>query len=654
MEFLFKLFDTSDFPQRWNCGTWTDFHGWLHIVSDLAVFGSYMAIPAVIIFFVLRKDEVQFPKLFWLFCAFIFTCGFVHLIEAAIFWTPIYRISAVVKFLTAIFSWATVVALVQVAPKAILLPTLNSLNAKLSEQNRNLEIAQAELAHALAESDRSKSLLDATFKSASSGIVISDLEANYVLINPAGRKLMANICDVPPADWNETIGLFENEEGPALPERVLPLFKACHGEASDGVELLMRNGVDAPIWVTTNATQILNKKNEPIGAVAVFDDITDQKKSEAGLRDLQQQTASKLVASNRQLDEVLNTIPQAIWRGSLGENGFTFSYFSPGIEKIIGLEPDELTRDIETWVNRIHDQDRDSIKKTIEKVVSGELDELEIEYRVQHVDESYRWIRNRLQAQTIDEKRVVQGIMADITKERDNNLALIRAERLASIGTLAAGIAHEINNPLGAMMLTTDRGKSQIDLGDFSKEKVGETFDEIMKQIERCSKIVSGVLKFASNESTERNAGSLLPIASDSKNLILFKAKRKNVTIEIDNGEVEPIANINETEIGQVFVNLLANAIDASPVDAKVKLAIRTEDRRVVCSVIDHGKGMDSKTKQLAFDPFYTSKRNYGGTGLGLSLSHTIITKHGGEIWIDDTTNEKGTTISFWLPRIVD
>ena len=244
--------------------------------------------------------------------------------------------------------------------------------------------------------------------------------------------------------------------------------------------------------------------------------------------------------------------------------------------------------------------------------------------------------------------------MADITKERDNNLALIRAERLASIGTLAAGIAHEINNPLGAMMLTTDRGKSQIDLGDFSKEKVGETFDEIMKQIERCSKIVSGVLKFASNESTERNAGSLLPIASDSKNLILFKAKRKNVTIEIDNGEVEPIANINETEIGQVFVNLLANAIDASPVDAKVKLAIRTEDRRVVCSVIDHGKGMDSKTKQLAFDPFYTSKRNYGGTGLGLSLSHTIITKHGGEIWIDDTTNEKGTTISFWLPRIVD
>ena len=106
--FFSKLFDTSDFPQRWNCGNWESFHGWLHIVSDFAVFAAYTAIPLVILFFAWRKKQhnqpIVFPSLFWLFCAFIFACGTVHLIEAAIFFKPFYRISGVFKFLTAFFS----------------------------------------------------------------------------------------------------------------------------------------------------------------------------------------------------------------------------------------------------------------------------------------------------------------------------------------------------------------------------------------------------------------------------------------------------------------------------------------------------------------------------------------------------------------------
>lgn len=135
IDFLSKLFDTSDFPPRWRCGIWTEGHGWLHIFSDLAIFGAYTAIPLVIAFFVIRKkQDVPFPRIFWLFVIFIFACGTTHLIEAIIFWQPIYRFAGMVKLLTAIASWLTVIALIKIVPQALHLPGLAALNAELKSE----------------------------------------------------------------------------------------------------------------------------------------------------------------------------------------------------------------------------------------------------------------------------------------------------------------------------------------------------------------------------------------------------------------------------------------------------------------------------------------------------------------------------------------
>src|SRR3954463_15123646 len=109
-DFLTHLFDTTGFPARWNCGTWTAGHGWLHVLSDLGVWSAYVAIPSVLGYFVLRRRDVPFRPIFLLFGAFIFACGTTHLIEAIIFWAPVYRLAGVVKLLTAAVSWATVFA----------------------------------------------------------------------------------------------------------------------------------------------------------------------------------------------------------------------------------------------------------------------------------------------------------------------------------------------------------------------------------------------------------------------------------------------------------------------------------------------------------------------------------------------------------------
>jgi signal transduction histidine kinase/ActR/RegA family two-component response regulator len=161
LEFFSKLFDTTDFPARWNCGQWTAGHGWLHVLSDVAIFGAYTAIPCVLAYFVVQRKDVPFPRVLWLFVAFIFACGFGHLIEATIFWQPVYRLSGLVKLATALVSWGTVFALVQVVPHALQFPGLARLNADLRnevDERKRMEEALRESEEKLAgllESERS-------------------------------------------------------------------------------------------------------------------------------------------------------------------------------------------------------------------------------------------------------------------------------------------------------------------------------------------------------------------------------------------------------------------------------------------------------------------------------------------------------------------
>ncbi len=133
---------------RWQCGLWSRDLGLLHIVSDLGIFGAYTAIPLVIAYFVLRRKDVPFPRIFWLFVTFIFACGTTHLIEAIIFWKPIYRMAGLAKAFTAVVSWSTVAALTLVTPKALRLPGLALLNETLTkevEERKRTETERDEL-----------------------------------------------------------------------------------------------------------------------------------------------------------------------------------------------------------------------------------------------------------------------------------------------------------------------------------------------------------------------------------------------------------------------------------------------------------------------------------------------------------------------------
>lgn len=181
---LADLFDTSDFPARWHCGRWSPLHGWTHIIADIAIAGAYSMIPLVLLTYLrLKRNELVFPRLFWLFAAFIFSCGATHLIDATIFYQPVYRFSALMKVVTALASWATVLALFRIAPKALELPGMLRAHNLLREQHAATKRAE----EALARSNH-----DLT---AFTGLVTHDLRnplSNAMLLTEMARESSAN------------------------------------------------------------------------------------------------------------------------------------------------------------------------------------------------------------------------------------------------------------------------------------------------------------------------------------------------------------------------------------------------------------------------------------------------------------------------------
>ncbi|MBD3629132.1 hypothetical protein [Cyclobacterium sp.] len=133
-EFLTKLFLADDWPARWVCGQWSSFHGWLYITSDIAIWLAYFVIPAIIIFFTQKRHNLPFLPVFWLFGAFIILCGSTHLIDALMFWWPGYRLSALVRLMTALVSLATSFVLIRDLPKLIEVKPKNELKTYQMEK----------------------------------------------------------------------------------------------------------------------------------------------------------------------------------------------------------------------------------------------------------------------------------------------------------------------------------------------------------------------------------------------------------------------------------------------------------------------------------------------------------------------------------------
>jgi len=164
-EFFIKLFQTDDFPARWHCGRWSGFLGWLYISSDATIWLAYFIIPVILILFVQKRPDVPFLPIFWFFGAFIVLCGTTHLVDVVLFWSPLYRLSALIRFLTAVVSMVTVFQLIKILPSALNLKGAQAFDA---ERTRRIE-AERDLESMRLEIDALKRRVAGTSQPVSSG-----------------------------------------------------------------------------------------------------------------------------------------------------------------------------------------------------------------------------------------------------------------------------------------------------------------------------------------------------------------------------------------------------------------------------------------------------------------------------------------------------
>ncbi len=244
-------------------------------------------------------------------------------------------------------------------------------------------------------------------------------------------------------------------------------------------------------------------------------------------------------------------------------------------------------------------------------------------------------------------------IVRDVTERKQMQAQLIRAERLASVGTLAAGVAHEINNPLAYAIANLDFVRESIDaMGESAlPAELRDALSEAAQGAERVRRIVRDLGMFARPESEEKKPVEVHGVLEASIN-VAWNQLRHRAHLRRDYGAVSPVL-ANEVRLGQVVVNLLINAAHAIPVGHasanEVRLSTSQVGERVVIEVSDTGGGIAPEHLERIFDPFFTTKPVGIGTGLGLSICHGIITSLGGRIEVRSCLG-RGTTVSVSLP----
>ncbi|MGE0605707.1 MAG: ATP-binding protein [Pirellulales bacterium] len=311
-DFWRKLLDDGDFMPRWHCGNWTDGHGWLHIVSDIAVWGAYLAIPCVLVYFASRRPDLPFRKIFWLFGAFILACGTTHLMEAVLFWWPAYRLAGVLKLITAVISWATVYALIPITPRVLSLRTPEALESEVAERHKveaKLLAMQGDLERRVAERteelvrlnaamqsemvvrhnveqvlEEEREWFEVTLASIGDAVIVTDNFGRITFLNRMARMLTGwneKLRDQPLQDVFRIVG--EGTGQPALD----PVAEVLATRDSSGLPratvLVTQSGERRHI--DSSAAPILNESSEMLGAVLVFRDVTERRRHEEAMRE---------------------------------------------------------------------------------------------------------------------------------------------------------------------------------------------------------------------------------------------------------------------------------------------------------------------------------------------------------------------------------
>jgi two-component system NtrC family sensor kinase len=303
----------------------------------------------------------------------------------------------------------------------------------------------------------------------------------------------------------------------------------------------------------------------------------------------------------------------------------------------------------------LHRQPAELLRSEFESVFeTGQMQQFPIESTAFGESRTYRISKIPMYLEENEVSHVIT-IGEDITEWRQAEERFAQAEKLAAIGTLAAGVMHEINNPLAtigacAESLTLGLDEGTLDL-DRDREEVKESLELIQQEVYRCKGIIDGLLDFSRPKSTAKVLVDLNAVIDKTLRLVKHHPRFRRVLIGIEpGGNIRPVL-ANEEQMVQVFMALVLNALDAMEDKGVITLRTRDDEKEdmTIAEVVDRGHGIRSGDRTKIFEPFYTTKPPSRGMGLGLSICYAIVTEHGGRIEVDSVMGE-GSIFRILLP----
>lgn len=224
---------------------------------------------------------------------------------------------------------------------------------------------------------------------------------------------------------------------------------------------------------------------------------------------------------------------------------------------------------------------------------------------------------------------------------------VVQQEKLASIGQLAAGIAHEIKNPLAIILQGTEFMKSCVEKDEF----LSDSAERIKNSANRADTIIKGLLSYSRQGGLNLDLGDISDVLNESVALVNHQLTLKNIKV-LKQIEDVPRIRFDSNQMKQVFINLLMNSIESMDAGGPIEIELRRafgDSNEILLKISDKGYGIDRESLKKIFDPFFTTKRKRGGTGLGLSITRGIIEKHKGRISVESEIGV-GTAVSIYLP----
>jgi PAS domain S-box-containing protein len=409
--------------------------------------------------------------------------------------------------------------------------------------------------------------------------------------------------------------------------------------------VLRANG--AFVWHRAAARPTFDERGRITGWYGTALDIDVYKRTEEALRERE-----------RHLQQLVETLPGLIYCASSDGKHIYRSrrlreYLGDGVEDDISVEQSQPGSAFESL---IHPDDLPATKEQYDRsLTTGEP--YSLRHRLRRFDGVYRWVENRASAMRNDRGEIVQwnGICLDVEDQIRAQEELIRAQeqlarssQAASLAELSASIAHEVNQPLSAVINYSSACQSWLTAAPPNIERAQRSLDRILKSANSAADVVSRIRALFKQSTDQRNSTELAAVVRQARDLVSEEAGRRRIrtVVEVESG-LQPAA-FDRVQIQQVLINLMRNGMDAMASlqnDRVLEIRVFREREMVRVEVRDKGPGVEFPDK--IFEPFFTTKGQ--GMGMGLAISRSIVESHGGQLWTE-TNKPRGANFVFTLP----